>query len=539
MLKLASLLRRSDSAKAPTADPGSAAERSFSETPLAATKRWTFGRSLAFHVGEGFIQMAAARHRGPSTRILDVSRVPLLNEMEPVETRADHIANTVVDYVARFGGIGTEINLVIGGRGTAFRCFLMPTLKPTVLKSAIRFEAGKQIPFPLDETVFDYRCTFKLVDDRRSRYRVALHAGTERKIKEQLEPFRRNKLEVNRVVNADDAVGHLLDHIPDFDHNGVFTLVEVGQERCKICYYRGSALEFLHTGTVGMSQLGEHPDITRIEYFAENLANELAVSQDYYTGNYGKVLPSEAYICGELAARTDLIEQLNGKTSFEFAPFPTDRLDWMKNRRVSFASLLPVCLPVVAAVGVRSRLCELLPPGHRRRRIIRKVDHYSRLSLALLGTILITAWIYLHMSVSSERALAESLEQQASSALQSEAYATHHALLQQIALDRAYLKRAEADTGYFNLNLKELSLVTPSAISLYRLEFASHGTGPGMVLYGNVASSGVPPEVILAQYVERLKESPCYQDVSLVRHSKRKVNGRFLIDFQIEMQGAA
>jgi len=539
MLKLATLVRRTSPPAKSQKDRTGIKERSFQEILLTPPRRWTVGRRLAFAVGDGFIQMAAARHLGGRCEVLDVSRVPLLSEMEPVESRAGHVSMKIAEYVSRFGGSAPEIDLVIAGRETAFRCFLMPTLRKSILKSAIQFEARKQIPFPLDECIFDHRCTFKILDNQRSRYRVALHAATGRMVKEQLEPFRQKGLDVSHVVNADEAVGRLLDHMPEFDKTAVHSLVEVSQDRCKISYYRGAALEFLHTGAVGMSQLGDHPDVTRIEYFVENLANELTVSQDYYAGQYAKALPTRIYICGELAAHPELIEQLNGKTSFEFAPFPAVHLDLFKNRRAAFAPLLPVCLPVLAAVSVRTHLCRLLPARIRRQQVFKRVNRYSRLSLLLLGVVLLTGWLYLRLSVSNSRLLVESLEHQATAAGQSEAYGTHRALLQQIALDRAYIKKTEAATGYLNYNLKELSLVTAPPVSLYRLEYQPGQDKADMVLYGRVTSSEVPPEVILAQYVEKLKGSLFYHDVSLVRHSKRSVKGGFQLDFQIEMRGVA
>ncbi|MCK4462555.1 MAG: pilus assembly protein PilM, partial [candidate division Zixibacteria bacterium] len=469
----------------------------------------------------------------------DISRVAMLSEMEPAESRADHVSMTVAEYVSRFGGSSPEIDLVVTGRETAFRCFLMPILKKGALESAIQFEARKQIPFPLDDCIFDYRRTFRILGNQRSRYRIALHAATARMIKEQLEPFRQKGLVVNRVVNADEAVGYMLDRMPDFDESAVYCLVEVSQDRCKIAYYRGTALEFLHTGAVGTAQLGDQPDITRIEYFAENLANELTVSQDYYAGQYAKALPDKVYICGELAARCELVELLNGKTPFEYAPFPADSLDVFRGHKIGFGALLPQCLPVLAAATARTHLCNLLPRKIRQQQLTRNVDRLSRLSLLLLGLTLMTGWAYLRMSVDNTTIIAESLEQQAAEALQSEAYNSHRALLQQIAFDRAYLKKTEAAEGYLNYNLKELSLLTSPPVSLYRLEYDLRRDAPGMALYGRVTSSDVPPEVILAQYIEKLRASPFYRDITLVRHSKRKVRNEFLIDFQIEMEGVA
>lgn len=511
------------------------------ETILTPPRRWTVGRRLVFRVDDGFIQMVAARHLAGRCDILDISRVPRLSDTESAARRSDHLSLTVADYVSRFGGGSAEIDLVISGRETAFRSFLMPVLKPSALESAIGFEAQKQIPFPNAECLTDYQRTFKIIDNQRARYKIALHAATSRLVKEQLEPFRQKGLQVANVVIADEAIGRLLDRLPDFDPDAVYTLVEVASQGCTVAYYRGSALEFTHTGSVDLSQIDSQPDIARIEFFAESLAREVSVSQDYYSGQYAKALPNRIFMFGELAGRPELLELFNGKTPFEFVPLPLDAAGLFKGTESDEKKTAWTCLPTLAAAVTRYRLCNLLPREIRQARSRRTVGRYSRLIIALVALILLTSWAHLRMSIDGSLRSTEAIEHQVSHASQSEAYLKHRSLMQQIAFDRAYIKKTETAPGDFHLILKELSIVTPTKVKLYRLEYA-----PGLiedlqnlVLHGKVSASDIPPEMILAQYVERLKASGLYRNVALVRHVKRKVRNAFVIDFQITMQGVA
>ena len=225
------------------------------ETVVSPPRRWAPGRRLAFTVDNGFIRMVAARHLAGRCRILDVSAIPMLSDTESTMRQGDHLSLTIADYVTRFGGRSAEIDLLISGRETAFRSFLMPVLKPSALESAINFEAQKQIPFPPAECMIDYQLTFKIIDNKRARYKIALHAATSRLVKEQLEPFRQKGLNVTSVVIADEAIGYMLGCLPDFDPNTIYTLFEAGPQDCKVAYFRGSALEFTHTGSTGMSNI--------------------------------------------------------------------------------------------------------------------------------------------------------------------------------------------------------------------------------------------------------------------------------------------
>lgn len=509
------------------------------ETVLSPPRRWTVGRRLAFAVDNGYIQMVAVRHLAGRCDILDISRTPLLNDTESAARQSDHLSLTVADYVSRFGGNHAEIDLVISGRETAFRSFLMPVLKPAALQSAIGFEAQKQIPFPAADCLTDYLQTFKIIDNHRARYKIALHAATSRLVKEGLEPFRQKGLQVSKVVVADEAVGRLLGHMQDFDPDAVYTLIEVGLETCKVAYYRGSALEFTHTGSVGLSQIDSQPDIARIELFAESLAREIYISQDYYSGQFARALPNKIIVHGELAARPELLELLNGKTSIEFVPFPLESAGLLKESEADQQGLALTCLQTLAAATTQVRLCNLLPRKIRHAQSCQKAGRYGRLILALVSVILLTSWTHSRLSVDSSERSTEAIERQVARSSQSESYLKHRALMQQIAFDRAYMKNAEAPPGNFHFILKELSILTPTQVKLNRLEYAPGllEESQNLVLHGKALASDIPPEMILAQYVELLKASGLYQNVVLVRHAKRKVRNAFVIDFQIEMQG--
>jgi hypothetical protein len=236
-----------------------------------------------------------------------------------------------------------------------------------------------------------------------------------------------------------------------------------------------------------------------------------------------------------------LLGLFNDKTQFEFVPFPLDAARLLKGTGSDEKRLAWACLPTLAAATTRYRLCNLLPREIRQAQSCRTVGRYGRLVLALVAITLLTSWAHQRLSIDSSYRSTEAIENQVARASQSEAYLKHRALMQQIAFDRAYIKKTEAPPGNFHYILKELSILTPTEVKLYRLEYA-----PGLledlqnlVLHGKVSASNVPPEMILAQYVERLKASGLYHNVALVRHVKRKVRNAFVIDFQIEMQGVA
>jgi hypothetical protein len=129
------------------------------------------------------------------------------------------------------------------------------------------------------------------------------------------------------------------------------------------------------------------------------------------------------------------------------------------------------------------------------------------------------------------------LEQQVATIVDSDAYRSYLSLQRALAKDRTYLENARANPTYLNLNLKELSNLTPEAVTLSRLEINPADSASNMRMHGRVATADVPPEIVLAEFVESLRGSPFYQDVAIDRHSKHRLGDNFVIEFELEMKG--
>jgi hypothetical protein len=80
-------------------------------------------------------------------------------------------------------------------------------------------------------------------------------------------------------------------------------------------------------------------------------------------------------------------------------------------------------------------------------------------------------------------------------------------------------------------------LLTPSTIRLFNLAYEPEKSGEIFTIQGVVTSKEIPPEVLLAEYVEDLNGSPFYENVTLMKYVKRRVADAFEIEFQIDMKG--
>jgi hypothetical protein len=104
-------------------------------------------------------------------------------------------------------------------------------------------------------------------------------------------------------------------------------------------------------------------------------------------------------------------------------------------------------------------------------------------------------------------------------------------------VDKTYLESAIETPTFLSLNLKELSLLTPKEIRLLHMQFRPNDLDANLIIEGNVHSREIPPEIILAEFVENLSGSPFYSQVEISRHLKREVKQGFEIDFAIKCRG--
>lgn len=515
----------------------SAEDPSVSEVVIRPRRGFAFGRHLSFSIDDSSIQMAVVSHIGRKKRILDIRKVYIPNHLTGRPDRANFIGEAIDEFHSEFGRRWARVSVTISGKETAFRTFFMPLLKKRELDSAVCFEAKKQVPFPLEDSAFDYRPVFKVLGGRQARYKIALHTSTRRLVEEQMEPFHQNNIAISAVYLSQDVIGRLLTHLPNFDAEALSTVINITRNHSEISFYRGSNLEFFHISPVGSSLLAQQTDKGGFEGFAETLSTEIQTSLDYYAGQYPRGPADRILVYGDLAYSSELLEQLNGYTGIEFERFPTELLDFVPEGKYRFAEVLPVCLPVLASAVCSARIANLLPAKDRLKQDEKKVDRLAQVALIILTLALVVGWALMKQNSAIAQNNLISLNRQMEGFKNSEAYHTYNVLKRQIANYQAYLEKTRKPPSYLNLNLKELSLLTPTTIRLFNLAYEPEKSSENFTIQGVVTSIEIPPEVLLAEYVEDLSGSPFFENVTLMKYVKRRVGDAFKIEFQIDMKG--
>ncbi len=508
------------------------------EKQIRPPRDFAVGRTLAFALNDDSVEMAAVSRLGSRVKILDVRKIYVPGDVSSEDRRSVFLTGVISEYAAQYGGRHPDIRLAVAGPEAAFRSFVIPQLKRSELDSAITYELKKQLPFPPSDCFHDYRQVASIHHDRQRRMKVSLHAATKQLIKEQLSHFDQLGIEVHRIFNAADAIGQLLPRLPDFSDGKSHAVINVERRRSLISYYRGGNLEFYHYSSLGSAFLSQRSDDMRFEDFAELLAGEIQNSLDYYIGQFSTQSIDCLYLYGDLVYTDEFVERLAGHLGFKFARFPAEKLGLHGAGRVEESTGdLPVCLQALAAAVCDSRLANLLPPERKVVHARRRVDRWGIAALLVIATLLAGEWAVGQREVAFGKNYEQTLQQDIARFRSSEAFNTYSRIKQRIAADQMFLQETQPTESYFGVTLKELSRLTPGPIRLTGLDYQGTNAEQNLSLQGVVRSRSVPPEVLLAEYVKTLDDSPVFTGVSVSRYTKKELNDAFELEFSLLLAG--
>lgn len=509
----------------------------YAETAINAKPTVGFKRKLSFHIDQSGIQLGCSSQFGKVSKLIDARKLYFPSQNESEDARTAFVTDSIEQYVREHGGKSAEIALSVSGPETAFRVFNMPDLANRALASAVNFEAKRQVPFPPNECHFDFRPVSRIQNNAKSTLKIALHAATNRAIDERIAPFRTLGYDVAHIYHTHDVIGQLLQFLPDFTPEQHYTLINVEKTRTEISYYHGSNLEFYHNCSLGSSFLARRSDPTVFEYFAESLAGEIQNSLDFYTGQYSGLFTTRIYIHGDLAYTDDLLELLHNRFGYEFRRFPTETLSVPVVGDRGRLEEMSACLPVLASAVCSVQLANLIPAELQKIATTRRVERAALSGAFALVIVLSLLWVSAIMRVATTQSRLDRLHSEIASFQQSSLFDTYNLVKREISEGTSYLQKIEAEPSYFALILKDLSNATPADVELSNLNFQIGEPGQNMALDGVAASSSMPPEVALAEYVETLQRSPLFDSVAVLRYTKRTENGRSLLNFSIAMRG--
>ena len=196
------------------------------------------------------------------------------------------------------------------------RYFQMPPISAEELEEAVRFEARKYIPFPLEQAVTGF---YILKEDQVNRKLGILSLVTkEESIKNHLTTLHKSKIYPVAVETASFALLRLLEYSGEIEKLKSNAVIYIYAQRMNLIILKNGvpyfvrdlslaekeewiddeAAEFLMEGSISSS---DSRQIT-----LENMLSECRISMEYYKKELGKEEINKIILCGELEDFDDL-----------------------------------------------------------------------------------------------------------------------------------------------------------------------------------------------------------------------------------------
>jgi len=238
------------------------------------------------------IQLASTRH-GPVLKYAGLTeRPPIEGENRPGQDFEAPLALHEVLSENRLKRQKLAINF--SGPSPIVRYLLLPKMPKDELAEAIRWEAKKLIPFPLEDAALDYLIVGETQERDLKRTEVVLVAAERTSVLNQIESFRRINLPVTAMdINPLALFNTLkLNYKSDMDENMVF--VDIGAAKMDINISKRGVLRFTRNVQLG----GE--DITQAVRQGLGIEREEAEHLKQQKGLSGPTVPEAADQDGRL-----------------------------------------------------------------------------------------------------------------------------------------------------------------------------------------------------------------------------------------------
>jgi len=499
-------------------------------------RRYGFGRTIAIYIDDFSIQFAVVKRFWHITRLLNVTKVYIPSNHDTREKRENFITAEIDDYVSQYRRRMTRFVLGVGGPESAIRTLSFPEMSSRELAQAVFWEGNKKIPFGLEEAFWGYHVIADNKSDSGNLRRVSLLAVSKKEVNHPLDQIKTD-IRFDAVYHKLEAIGCLLPHIEGFSEEKTYTLVNIKKNHSEISFYRGARLDFKHVVSIGTGTVpGAGRDRKKYDTFTETLVAEIQNSLDYYSGQFSHTAVDTVFVYGDLSYSEDLIDKLTDRFGIEFRRFPLDKWLATQPQAGEFAEQIPVSLGAVALALANEEMVNFLPPNLKEKNDARHFYRRAVPALAGITALLLFVLASFQFQVDADKALLAAAENQVRRFETSPSFLMYNQIKQRMAVDKNLVERLAHAPCLLNLNLKELSILTPGAVWLESYLLEGNASRYSLILTGRAISSAPPPEIILAEFITRLEGSPFFDKIILKKQNKKSLGAEFSLEFALEME---
>ncbi|HET6780807.1 MAG TPA: type IV pilus assembly protein PilM [bacterium] len=220
----------------------------------------------------------------------------------------------ILDRVALAGAISTVLRdakirsrhvvIAVTGQNVLARTLRLPPIPEDEIRQAIRWEAERHLPIPVDDAVLDVQLVREIVDDGQRQIEVLLAAAPEGLVISYIEALDTARLTVDAVEVGALAMARALGEMVE---RGTRALVNLGASTTDLAIVRDGVPQFTRTilsgqeavaRTSAVPESGEHADAFALASGLDELLTQLRRSLDFYRAQFGGATIDGGVLCG-------------------------------------------------------------------------------------------------------------------------------------------------------------------------------------------------------------------------------------------------
>jgi len=220
----------------------------------------------------------------------------------------------ILDRVALAGAISAvfrdakirsrRVVIAITGQNVLARSLRLPPIPEDEIRQAIRWEAERHLPIPVDDAVLDAQLVREIVDDGQRQIEVLFAAAPEGLVISYIEALDTARLTVDAVEVGALAMARALAEMVE---TGTRALVNLGASTTDLAIVRDGVPQFTRTILSGQEAVaraaaipesGDHADAFALASGLDELLTQLRRSLDFYRAQFGGATIDGLILCG-------------------------------------------------------------------------------------------------------------------------------------------------------------------------------------------------------------------------------------------------
>jgi len=492
------------------------------------------GYQLGVVLSESSIRLALLRRTIRSSRVLNIRNYPLNStEIETWPGRISHLVTLLNEYITEHQLKSCPVNISLLSHDIGFRRTGLPDMPEAELESAVAFQCNKLFPFDVQDCAIHYDVVDAYKQLESDYLRINIIAAKNEIINELYDQFKVAGLKLGQVNYMPGCLARLSEFKSEHSADSRDLIIYLDDEQSMAVFAHNGHLEFHQEFVIQPTVDESNPNVP---VDCDALIDELVSFLDLYNADGQSRTIDSMILCGKYAFSKETAELFNRATSIPCLSLID--LDRFTARVGDFDTAdANTQAPAIITALAKPHTQPLAPPGYLKARARSTMIRTAAVA-AVVALLAISILQYINHEIEQELGSRLSIKYGEINEIESSVgYRTYLKLLGKLHKSKAYLAETQsARATHVNVLLKELSLTVPNHLNLTTINLDRGEKAYVLTLGGEIRLEGFSPEIILAQYVEKLEHSPFFTNVEVATHFKQGGNDEFELTFQLRME---